>query len=327
MHWCIIATIFSVLLAVSGNDTFQSRAPEVKTTDKKREFRKRVRNRPVCPNGDNICFLFEGVSGVRCETMSFYLEGYSSTTPFSYSYSLANVGSNIPDHENIGLDYDWLNNYGSANYVFIAKVNAPGCESVHNKCLLDCAPGGPPQSPYAPPYCDEIPCSSQNGPTPTISPPTAPNPIISPPPVPSPSSPCPSTQDIWFMYEGVTGQVCETMSFFLHSPQQYESVSYSYSLAGSGSNIEGNTNIGLTAAANPLINAPGAGNYIFVAKVDVPGCATTMKRCVLDCVPGEPVRSENDPPYCDGAASPASGGSNNRGGSNNHGGSNKHFHN
>ena len=116
--------------------------------------------------------------------------------------------------------------------------------------------------------------------------------------VPSEPGSCPSGDDIEFLYEGSAGAACETISFFLSSPPPAGSVSYSHSLAGSGSNVPGNLDIGLTPYANSVINQPDAGNYIFVAIVDVPGCLTVTRTCLLDCVPGGPSPSATDPPYC-----------------------------
>ena len=124
----------------------------------------------------------------------------------------------------------------------------------------------------------------------------------SPPSPPSPTHSCPSGSDIVFMYEGVAGAACETMSFFLDPESQFPDVEYySYSLAGLGNDIPGNENIGLTdhPNGNPLINQPNAPNYIFVAKVKVEGCPQVSNRCLLDCVPGGPSPSQNDPPFCD----------------------------
>ncbi len=100
------------------------------------------------------------------------------------------------------------------------------------------------------------------------------------------------------MYEGTAGVTCDTMPFFLNAASRlFPDVEYySYSLAGIGSDVPGNENIGLS---NPLINQPNAPNYIFVAKVKVEGCPQVSNRCLLDCVPGGPSPSPNDPPFCD----------------------------
>ena len=122
-----------------------------------------------------------------------------------------------------------------------------------------------------------------------------------PPPITPtpPHSSCPSGSDFEFVYEGVAGITCETMSFNLLHASQFPDVEYySYSLAGLGNDILGNENIGLTAYANPLIHENNA-NYIFVAKVKVEGCPQVFSRCTLDCVPGGPSLSPNDPPFCD----------------------------
>jgi hypothetical protein len=122
-----------------------------------------------------------------------------------------------------------------------------------------------------------------------------------PSPTTAPPTPgtCPSGDDIEFVYEGLAGVICETISFFLSSPPPAGSVSYSHSLYGSGSNVPGNDSIGLTPYANSVINQPDAGNYIFVAIVDKPGCPAAIRTCLLDCVPGGPSPSVNDPPYCE----------------------------
>jgi hypothetical protein len=116
--------------------------------------------------------------------------------------------------------------------------------------------------------------------------------------VPSRPGPCPSGDDIEFVYEGLAGVTCETISFFLKNPAP-GSVSYSHSLSGFGSNVPGNDSIGLTPYANSVINQPDAGNYIFVAIADVPGCPAAKRTCLLDCVPGGPSPSVNDPPFCE----------------------------
>jgi len=133
---------------------------------------------------------------------------------------------------------------------------------------------------------------------PSHSPQTSrPSPRRFPTPIKQPSPEyCPEEDDFTFLYEGVAGVICETISFFLDPAQP--SVIFSYSLAGSGNNILGNSDIGLTMQGNSLINQPGANNYIFVAKAEVPGCNAVFKSCLLDCVPGGPQPSSSDPPYC-----------------------------
>lgn len=173
---------------------------------------------------------------------------------------------------------------------------------------------------YSSPTPKPTPCPHPPTPAPTPPPTPPPTPCPTPPPTPCPhppspttpkptpnngiddsgdsgDGPCPSEDDIWFLYEGLAGAVCETMSFFVHNPSQYSDINYSYSLAGDGSNIPQHENIGLVT--NSVINQPEAGNYIFVAKVQVPGCSATYRTCLLDCVPGGPPRSVNDPPYCE----------------------------
>jgi len=132
-----------------------------------------------------------------------------------------------------------------------------------------------------------------------VCPPTPSCPPTSPSP-PTPSPTCPSGSDIDFVYEGVAGVMCETMSFFLHPASQFPDVEYySYSLAGLGNDIPGNENIGLTASVNPLIHRPNAPNYIFVAKVKVEGCPPVFSTCLLDCVSGGLSPGPNDPPFCE----------------------------
>ena len=129
-----------------------------------------------------------------------------------------------------------------------------------------------------------------------------PAPSPAPPPITPtpPHSSCPSGSDFEFVYEGVAGIACETMSFYLLHASEFPDVEYySYSLAGLGNDIRGNENIGLTAYANPLIHEDNAPNYIFVAKVQVEGCPQVISRCTLDCVPGGPSPSQPNPPFCD----------------------------
>jgi len=294
------ATLFCAL----GSHVFATaRSAPLEQSGEERELRRQGGiggprpGRPACPAGNEICFNFEGATGVTCETMSFFLADpglYSPAT--TYDHSLANLGSNIPGNSGIGLTYDFLNDPGSLNYVFVARVAAPGCRAATRRCLLDCARGGPSRSKFDPPYCSEIPCSA--GPTPP-GPTSPPGPTPTPPPTPRPTRrptrSCPSGDDIVFNYEGLAGGPCETMSFYL--TPAVSTASYSYSLAGDGSDIPQHIGIGLVT--NRVINQPNAGNYIFVAKVDVPGCKTAVKTCLLDCVPGGRGRGANDPPYCE----------------------------
>jgi hypothetical protein len=113
---------------------------------------------------------------------------------------------------------------------------------------------------------------------------------------PPPSGTCPSGGDIWFIFEGVVGGPCETISFYLDDASQYPNIDYSHSLAGLGNDIPGNTDIGLDSVA--LIHQPDAPNYIFVAKVAVPGCPEVLGRCLLDCAPGGNGPGQLDPPFC-----------------------------
>ena len=87
------------------------------------------------------------------------------------------------------------------------------------------------------------------------------------------------------------------MAFYLNGASHFPDVDYSYSLAGLGNYIPGNENIGLPANANPRMHEDNAHNYIFVAKVKVEGCSRVFSRCTLDCVPGGPYSSPNDPPF------------------------------
>jgi len=132
------------------------------------------------------------------------------------------------------------------------------------------------------------------------APPPAGEPWLTTPITPTPPhSSCPSGSDIEFVYEGIAGGTCETMSFYLLHTSQFPDVEYySYSLAGLGNDIPGNENIGLTAYANPVIHENNA-NYIFVAKVKVEGCPQVFSRCTLDCAPGGQSNSPNDPPFCE----------------------------
>jgi hypothetical protein len=129
--------------------------------------------------------------------------------------------------------------------------------------------------------------------------PSFPSPSKAKPSNPTPSLSCPSGSDIEFIYEGLAGVMCETISFFLNGASQFPDVEYSYSLAGLGNDIPGNADIGLTSYRNPVINQPNAPNYIFVAKVKVGGCPLVFNKCLLDCVPGGPSPSPNDPPFCE----------------------------
>lgn len=157
-------------------------------------------------------------------------------------------------------------------------------------------------------YCCTGPdlCDPSSTPSPTCSPtalPTAslmPSLMPTPPPIkPTPPHSCPSGSDITFVYEGLAGVTCETMSFYLNGASQFPDLEYySYSLAGLGNDIPGDANIGLTATSNPLIHRPNAPNYIFVAKVKVEGCPQVFSRCTLDCVAGGPSLSPTDPPFC-----------------------------
>jgi len=150
-------------------------------------------------------------------------------------------------------------------------------------------------------YCANGPdlCDPSSTPSPTCSP--RPSLMPTPPPnKPTPPHSCPSGSDITFVYEGLAGMLCETMSFYLNGASQFPDVDYySYSLAGLGNDIPGNANIGLTAISNPLIHQPNAPNYMFVAKVKVEGCPQVFSRCTLDCVSGGPSPSPTDPPFCE----------------------------
>jgi len=114
---------------------------------------------------------------------------------------------------------------------------------------------------------------------------------------PNPPQPA-ASDDICFKFEGANGVTCETISFYLQNPDLYSpGTTYSYNLSGLiGNSNPGHLDIGLTQ--NPVINQPGAGNYIFVAKFASPGHSEMFSTCLLDCVPGGPLPSSDDPPYC-----------------------------
>ena len=197
---------------------------------------------------------------------------------------------------------------------FVSGVDTDSTSDVQKRALRFRKPDE-----WSSPKHKPTPCPHPPTPAPTPPPTPPPTPCPTPPPTPCPhppspttpkptpthgtddgddwDGPCPSEDDIDFMYEGHAGAVCETMSFFVHNPSQYSDINYSYSLAGDGSNIPQNENIGLDT--NSVINQPDAGNYIFVAKVEASGCSATIRTCLLDCVPGGPPRSVNDPPYCE----------------------------
>lgn len=114
---------------------------------------------------------------------------------------------------------------------------------------------------------------------------------------------CPTGNDIEFIYEGLAGVTCETMSFYLMNQNDYDSIEYFYSVSGIGNMVPGNTDIGLTnhPNGNPSIHGTGDDNrnYHFVAYAKVEGCGCAVRKCLLDCVPGGQLPSPTDPPVCD----------------------------
>lgn len=259
------------------------------------------RNKPrSCPKPNDICFNFEGLSGGTCESMTFYVRS-PWTASAVLTHSLAGEGVNVPGPEFCVSPpcNPLLHPPGAPNYIALAEANVPGCPPVFNRCTLDCALGGRRAGVHRfrssdPPLCDDprVQCRASNTSPPPTPPPT-------PRPTPPPPRRCPSGSDIWFNFEGATGQFCETMYFQLPAPWHASAV-YTWSLAGAGNNLPGN-NACLSPPCNSLINRPRAGNYIFVAKAKVPGCLEVFNRCTLGCACEGRDRSPSDPLFCDGA--------------------------